>query len=239
MNVVERKDGRKAKERKRAKAFYSANRDRILAKRRERRRETGDVADRVRRAKVKAATGRPYRISRALRRKLLATYPVCVCCGKPLEPGRFRWPDPRAVVVGHLLPASRGGPSIPANLRPMHNACNGALGTDLLPFAPRSAEELYGGIRAGEILGAATDFDFLFPPKVRPCDREGCPNTVRPRNRMQRFCCQACRFSARAATKPSAGTCEDCGAEYPMNQGRGRARKRCDPCRESARAGTW
>lgn len=62
---------------------------------------------------------------------------------------------------------------------------------------------------------------------------------VRRGKKPPRVCGPVCYRALTRATKPAVGTCADCGAAFDMNQGRGRARKRCDPCRELARAGAW
>jgi 5-methylcytosine-specific restriction endonuclease McrA len=52
----------------------------------------------------------------------------CERCGKPIS-SMYKWPDPRSVTVGHILPLEYGGdPDDRGNLRAECIACNTSEG---------------------------------------------------------------------------------------------------------------
>ena len=64
---------------------------------------------------------------------VLAGYPVCAACGKPmlfkgdLDMPRW-WLHPLAATVNHKVPRIEGGTDELSNLEPMHRSCNSSLG---------------------------------------------------------------------------------------------------------------
>jgi 5-methylcytosine-specific restriction endonuclease McrA len=55
----------------------------------------------------------------------------CYLCGT-LIPKASRWPDPFAGTADHVVPRSKGGPDLDANLRAAHWQCNRKKGTKLV-----------------------------------------------------------------------------------------------------------
>lgn len=47
----------------------------------------------------------------------------CGLCHKKVNP-KLQWPDPRCAVIDHIIPITKGGPHIAANLQCAHFSCN-------------------------------------------------------------------------------------------------------------------
>lgn len=62
---------------------------------------------------------------RAIEAQVLATEQTCALCGEWVLRHLDRTRDPRAAVIDHDIPVSRGGPEYDrANLHLMHRSCN-------------------------------------------------------------------------------------------------------------------
>lgn len=76
-------------------------------------------AGRARRAAKLAVDTEPYRTVDIYERDGW----VCQLCGRKVN-RQLRWPHARSVSIDHIIPLSKGGPDVPANVQCAHLGCN-------------------------------------------------------------------------------------------------------------------
>ena len=54
---------------------------------------------------------------------IYATQDICGICGKPVDK-TLKYPHPLSKCIDHIIPVSKGGQTIPSNLRTLCDRCN-------------------------------------------------------------------------------------------------------------------